>query len=303
MSRQEVANEVPLDDGLLDREKKEREQRKRTFNGLTAREWTKASRNVWADLSSPRSERHLEHGAVFPVALAERCITLYSGEGDLVLDPFLGIGSTLVAAKRLGRPGVGIELNPRFAKMATDWLTEENSLLVGEHPQEVVCGDSVENLSLLEDSSVQLTVTSPPYADFIRRSVEDRKKTHKKSRIVHRNNSQVKPYSDDPRDLGNLEYQEFIPACKAILTTLLEKTRPEGYAVWVVKDHRLPPEQPYVPVSSDLARAAQEVGWLWHDLIVWDQNEQRSLVLLGYPSRFYTNQNCSFLVVLRRPGT
>ena len=37
-----------------------------------------------------------------------------------------------------------------------------------------------------------------------------------------------------------------------------------------------------------------------HDLIVWDQNEQRSLVLLGYPSVFYTNQNCSFIVVMRK---
>ena len=49
-------------------------------------------------------------------------------------------------------------------------------------------------------------------------------------------------------------------------------------------------------------RAAEACGWLWHDLIVWDQNEQRSLVLLGYPTRFYTNQNCSFLVVLRNPA-
>jgi DNA modification methylase len=70
-----------------------------------------------------------------------------------------------------------------------------------------------------------------------------------------------------------------------------------------VKDYRLPPGQPYVSMHSDIAKMAEEAGWLWHDLIVWDQNEQRSLVLLGYPTRFYTNQNCSFIVVLRRNGS
>ena len=42
-------------------------------------------------------------------------------------------------------------------------------------------------------------------------------------------------------------------------------------------------------------------GFLYHDLIVWDQNDQRSLVLLGYPTVFYVNQNHSYLVVLRKP--
>jgi DNA modification methylase len=85
------------------------------------------------------------------------------------------------------------------------------------------------------------------------------------------------------------------------MQSLLAVTVSGGYAIWIVKDYRLPPDVPYVPFHSDLAVAAQSVGWRWHDLIVWDQNEQRSLVLLGYPSRFYSNQNCSFIVVLRKP--
>jgi DNA modification methylase len=280
---------------------KEAAQRERTFNGLTAREWTKMSRNVWDDLSSPRDKRHLEHGAVFPLKLAERCITMYSKEGDLVCDPFLGVGTTLVAASRMGRRAVGIELNERFATISEEWLADEQSLMTPDETPLVINDDCRVALSSHPSDSIQLTVTSPPYADFIRRSVEDRRKTHKTSRIVSHNNSQVKPYSDDSRDLGNLNYDAFIPACKEVLAPLLDATKPGGYAVWVVKDHRLPPDLPYVPVSSDLARAAVDLGWLWHDLIVWNQNEQRSLVLLGYPSRFYTNQNCSFLVVLRKP--
>lgn len=275
-------------------------QRGRTFNGLTAREWTLLSRNVWSDLSSPRSKHQLEHGAVFPLKLAERLITMYSRAGDFVLDPFLGVGSTCVAAMRLGRRSMGIELNPRFAGIARAWVSEQAQELGQMAPlPAIVNGDCREQIGAASD--VQLTVTSPPYANFIGRSITDRKKTHKKSLLASENNSRVRVYSDEPNDLGNLEYPAFLDACEAILGALYEATRAGGYAVWIVKDHRLPPEMPYVPMHSDLAARAQRRGWKWHDLITWDQNEQRSLVLLGYPSRFYTNQNSSFLVVLRKP--
>ena len=274
------------------------------FNGLTPQVWTQLSRNVWSDLSSPRHKRHLEHGAVFPLKLADRLVKMYSGKGDLVFEPFAGVGTTLVAAASLGRKSVGIELNPRFIELANEWISEINpSLLDDEFFEPILHQDDCRNLSkYLEPGSVQVTVTSPPYADFIHRSVEDRKKTHKKSRIVHDNNSRVKAYSSDDRDFGNMSYEAFLDDSRDLFAELLQVTKPDGYAIWVVKDYRLPPNQPYVSMHSDIARVAQEAGWLWHDLVVWDQNDQRRLVLLGYPTRFYTNQNCSFLVVLRRRG-
>ena len=274
----------------------------RAFNGLSPRDWTILSRNVWTDLSSPRHKRHLEHGAVFPLKLAHRLVQLYSGEGDLVFDPFSGIGTTLIAAKQLGRCSVGFELNPAFAKLAKEWIAEENSNLfsIDAIGQNLIIGDCRELGSVLQENSVQVTITSPPYANFIQRSLADRKKTHKTSRIVHHNNSRVRQYSEDKNDFGNLDYDEFLEHSKKLFSDLLKVTKPNGYAIWVVKDYRLPPKRPYISMHSDLAQVAQSVGWLWHDLVIWDQNEQRSLVLLGYPTRFYTNQNCTFLVVLRR---
>jgi DNA modification methylase len=277
-------------------------QRSKTFNGLTAREWTLASRNVWNDVSSPRNDRHLQHGAVFPVKLADRLIRMYSRAGDLVVDPFVGIGSTCVAAMRAGRRACGIELSGEFADVADNWLRDEckeHAVQRALKPR-IARGDALE-LIPRRFRGAQLTVTSPPYANFISRSVEDRKRTHKTSKLKLENNSRVRVYSNDPRDLGNLDYLPFLRACRKVLRDLLAVTRPGGYACWVVKDYRLPPEHPYIPMHSDLARLAQRIGWKWHDLVVWDQNEQRSLVLLGYPSRFYTNQNCSFIVVLRKP--
>jgi len=272
---------------------------KKAFNGLTPQAWTQLSRNVWNDVSSPRGKRQLDHGAVFPLKLAERMVTLYSAEGDLIVDPFLGIGTTAVAAKRLGRNSLGTELNPKFAEEAERWIAEDSSLFADSNHKVVV--DDCRNIGkYLSPDSIQLSFTSPPYANFIQRSVADRAKTHKTSRIVHSNNSRVKQYSESPSDFGNLDYDKFLEDIRGVFAELLAATKVGGYSAWVVKDYRLPPNRPYISMHSDIAQVAVSAGWLWHDLIIWDQNEQRRLVLLGYPTRFYTNQNCSFIVVLRR---
>jgi len=298
---------VKKDPGLSESASESMPKRKvrRAFNGLSPREWTQLSRNVWDDVSSPRQKRHLEHGAVFPIKLADRLIQMYSDKGDLVLDPFLGVGSTVVAALRRERSSIGIELSEQYFAMSREWAEEEVGLLNLTGPSEpfrIVNDDCRNLLDHVDRESVQVTVTSPPYADFIRRSVADREKTHKKSRIVNDNNSQVKPYSDDSRDFGNLPYEKFLEESKTLFRHVFEATKPGGYAVWVVKDYRLPPHRPYISMHSDLASSAESAGWKWHDLIIWNQNEQRRLVLLGFPSKFYTNQNCSFLVVLRKDG-
>jgi len=57
-------------------------------------------------------------------ALPERYIRLHGVEGGIVLDPFLGAGSTLVAAERLGYPGIGIEIDQHYAETATKRIRE-----------------------------------------------------------------------------------------------------------------------------------------------------------------------------------
>jgi DNA modification methylase len=165
----------------------------------------------------------------------------------------------------------------------------------------VIHGDCRNLLDNVAPDQVQLVITSPPYANFIQKSEEDRRKTHKQSKIVLANRSKARHYSELPEDFGNLPYADFLAGIEALMESLLIATRPGGYNVWVVKDARDTQHGvPYVPLHADLARAGEQAGFRWHDLIVWDQNERRKLVLLGYPSVFYTNQNCSFLVVLRK---
>lgn len=278
---------------------KESEQKKKTFNGLTAREWTALSRNVWNDVSSSRKKHHLKHGATYPEALTDRIITMYSKEGDLVFDPFLGTGTTLLSAKRLNRNGIGIELSNEFFEYAKEQLSENN--LFSSSDIDIHHDDCRNMDKYLEDNSIQVSVTSPPYADFILKSLKDREKAHKTSKIKLENNSTVRQYTELDNDFGNLAYEDFLNQIESILSTLYDKTKKGGYSAWVVKDYRDTKNKiPYIDFHSDLANVGKKVGFKYHDLIVWDQNEQRSLVLLGYPSVFYTNQNCSFIVIFRK---
>ncbi|MEO8261195.1 MAG: site-specific DNA-methyltransferase [Pseudolysinimonas sp.] len=75
-------------------------------------------RSVW-DLNTQPSREASGHFATFPESLAERCIQLGSRPGDLVLDPFMGSGTTAVAAARLDRRFIGCELNPEYVAMAS----------------------------------------------------------------------------------------------------------------------------------------------------------------------------------------
>lgn len=280
---------------------KEIEQRHKTFNGMTAREWTLSSKSVWNDLSSARKGKHLQHGATYPEKLCDRVILMYTKENDNVLDPFLGTGTTIISALKNNRNGYGIELTPKYFELAkseilqsTDIFTNKNFYLYN--------GDCENKIDELEDCSIQLTFTSPPYADLIHKVLDDRDKRHKKSAFVEKNNATTKIYSNLDEDLGNMPMSIYKEKVCRIMKKLYKKTKPGGYNIWVVKDFRdIKNGIPYVDLHSTIAECGSSAGFLYHDLIIWDQNEQRSLVLLGYPSVFYVNQNHSYLVVLRRP--
>jgi len=70
---------------------------------------------IWQDIKGA-STRH--HPAPYPLELAERLVRMFSFVGDTVLDPFLGTGTTSVAAAQWGRNSLGIEVEPTYHQMA-----------------------------------------------------------------------------------------------------------------------------------------------------------------------------------------
>jgi DNA modification methylase len=77
----------------------------------------------------PTSSGQGGHGAQFPLALPGRCIALSSDPGDLVLDPFMGSGTTALAAERLRRRWLGVEVSPTYHDYAEKRLAHVTSRL------------------------------------------------------------------------------------------------------------------------------------------------------------------------------
>ena len=99
------------------------EQFKRTKD--TRGGWIELTTNVWRIQPEPRGPETGHHPAPFPTTLADRCIRLSTWPGETVLDPFMGSGSTLRAAKDLGRKAIGIELSERYCEIAAKRMGQE----------------------------------------------------------------------------------------------------------------------------------------------------------------------------------
>ncbi len=79
-------------------------------------------RSFWTDVPGASTR---DHPAPFPLELADRLIRMFSFSGDFVLDPFLGTGTTLLAAARAGRNGIGVETEHTYVQLATERLRNE----------------------------------------------------------------------------------------------------------------------------------------------------------------------------------
>jgi DNA modification methylase len=81
---------------------------------------------IWTGVTGASTR---EHPAPYPLGLAERLVRMFSFVGDTVLDPFLGTGTTSVAASKWGRSSIGIEVDPNYFQMAMRRLEVESQQL------------------------------------------------------------------------------------------------------------------------------------------------------------------------------
>ena len=96
--------------------------------------------------------------------IARNLILLYSEEGEIVLDPMTGSGTTMIEAKLLGRKGVAFDIHPEVVKLAQEACSAEKD---GKFDPKIERGDA-RHLSTIKDDSVDLIATHPPYLNIIR---------------------------------------------------------------------------------------------------------------------------------------
>ena len=275
---------------------------RRRGNLLDGRRWLQNSISVWSDIRKTAEEARLGHPAMFPQMLCERLIeTFLPPEGKLVLDPFAGSGSTVLAAQRMGKRGIGLELSEEYAALANARLASGGRKPSGgsEEPaglhrplatESVVHRASAGELpSLVGRESVDLCITSPPYWNIL----NQRRTADYKS---------VRHYGNLDGDLGTIEdYEAFLDSLATVFAAVLVTLRPGAYCCVIVMDLRK--KNRFFPLHSDLASRLVSIGYLYDDLIVWNrQAEYNNLRPLGYPSVFRVNKVHEFVLLMQKPS-
>ncbi len=239
------------------------------MNDLDPKEWIKFQKS-WFIHDPPRRRKEvLKHPAKFPETLAQEFIEFFTKRGEMVFDPMVGTGSTLIACLRSGRNSVGIELNPTYAKIAQQLVDEEREKLGEEALEiqaEVITGDA-SHLADFDLPIFDYVLTSPPYWDMLRArgaQTQSKRREIKELDVV---------YSDDPADLGNIsDYEEFLERLVAIYTKIQDHLKPRGYITIIVKN--IKKGGTIYPLAWDLGKGLGEIFTL-KDEKIWCQDDIR----------------------------
>jgi DNA modification methylase len=268
------------------------------LNALTGEEWLYRSKSVLQ--TSYRSEYGHElrkrHGANKPPQLMRDLIEFFTKPGQRVLDPFAGVGGTLIGASLCSREALGIEINPSWKEIYERVCAE-----TGIAPQPMFVGDCLKVLDTLEHGSVDFVATDPPYNRQFERTM---------CNGVYANQNRKTDYesfSDLPSDFSNsASYEEFLDRMERMFGKLLPLLRPEAYAVVILRNAYQ--EGEYMMTQADVAaRARRPVGRSGNQAfrfhlkgeIIWHQSGSR-LRPYGYPYAFVPNIAHQTIVVLRK---
>jgi DNA modification methylase len=288
------------------------------LNELSGEEWLYFTKSVWTTAypSELGHQRRKAHGANKPPRLMARLIEFFTKSGELVLDPFAGVGGTLLGAAiaRGPRRAIGLELDERWIaayRETVEALAAERDgagpVLADLGPQdpggvrgfdtaglEMRHGDARALLRAIPDASVDLVATDPPYNVQLPMTMAGGKLAE-----AHANRrTDYAMVSTLDADLANLpDYPAFLDAMQDVLAECQRVLRPGRYAVLIVRDAYQGGR--YLFTAADLAARADAVGLVPKGDIAWYQAGTR-LRPYGYPRSFVPNIAHQHIVVLRK---
>ncbi len=266
-----------------------------TLNDLDAKTWVKSTKSWFVVNPRSRSAEDLEHPAKYPEELVERFISFFTKQGAWILDPFAGVGSTLIACRESGRNAVGIELHEDFVESGKKQI----SSITGSGMQHLLVGDSQDAIAIINQNFGEVPpifdylITSPPYWDMLRKSRGGNESVHRQ-----RMQQGLKQYySESERDLGNItNYEEYI----SILGTLFGQLKPllkeKAYLTVVVQNMR-DIDGKLRPIAWDLAKRISEDFELRQEMI-WCQDNKK-LGCWGYPTTYVSNVHHHYCLIFQ----
>jgi len=251
------------------------------INCLTAKEWMKSQVAIWEFFYEKRDIRDKDiHPAVFPIALPAKCIQLFTHKGELVLDPFAGIGTTLIAAQDLGRNAIGFDLNKNYVDFTKKRLGQKRL----EESQQIAICDEAHNIpQYLKENTIALCVTSPPYAHML-----NKPRLNKSMRADKRENKhfmKVQQYSQDPKDLGTMDHEKYAEALTEIYKGIFPLMKPRAHCVVNINDVWW--ENKRIPTHTYIIRALEKAGFELRNILIWDKrNLVNGVGIFGWPSNY-----------------
>ena len=260
------------------------------LNHLTGKKWTIFTCSwfifnaLHSDLAEEKAicENSVNHPATYSPTMIRGFVEFFTKEGGKVLDPFAGIGSSLVACQRSNRIGYGVELNPNYYQTMLK--------RVPEFTENIINGDSSQIKNYFESSMFDFCISSPPYWDVLNRSTKDFKKGREAKGLDSN-------YSNKIKDVGNIDdYERFLDEVSKIYLDIYDLMKPNGYIVVIVKNVKK--NGKFYPLAWDLAKRLCERYEL-KDERIWIQDKV-ALAPYGYPYSWTANILHHYCLVLRK---
>ena len=260
------------------------------LNDLTGKEWLKFLKSWFifdALASDLKEEREAakeveQHPATFSPTMISGFISFFTKKGMNVLDPFLGIGSTLVACDRTERIGHGIELNPKYAEITKRRVSER---------QTVIVGDALE-IDKMNLPQIDFCITSPPYWAMLHKI-----DVNQKMRIE---NGLDTSYGNLPKDLGNInDYNEFLDELCIVFDKVYDLLRPGAYLTIIVQN--VVNRNVMVPFAWELAIKLTRAPYRYtlKKEKIWCQ-DHKNLHPFGYPYSWVSNTHHHYCLVFQK---
>lgn len=261
------------------------------LNDLTGKEWLLLTKSYWMTDPSPLDKTAYNHPAPFLVNDIIKLISMYTKKGMVVLDPFVGCGTTLIAANALQRNSIGIDLNPEYY---SQFLKRTESLDITTKISFLV-GDSEKELDNIE--MVDYIVTSPPYHNILKNDAKGiRNNSGKAYRMAAREG--VEYYSTHPNDLGNFdEYNDFLNAFEKIMKKAYAHLNEGKYATIIISDFTINKKE--VCVQADIVRVMSNIGFEFVGTTILLQ-PVKPLYPFGYPYAYKINHHHQNLISFRK---
>jgi DNA modification methylase len=278
------------------------------LNELSGTEWIKFTKTWFIHRPAPRENAKLLHPAAFPESLVKEFIEFFTKKGELILDPFLGTGSTLIACIESNRSGIGVEVVEKWADIAqtrvdkslaqkrgSEHLLETMGLTPEKLLIKVICEDSHHLSKIWEKNMfppVDYCITSPPYWNQLKRNYVRQKARAEKGLETK--------YSEDSNDIGNIDdYDGFLKAIKEIFNEVYKVTKNMGYLT-VVTNNVFFDGRVY-PLAFDTTKilSKEPCAWIPKDEKIWLQDD-KPLLPLGIYNAWIGNRAHQYCLILRK---